>query len=76
MISGRTVAGFVKQNFITSSARRLSFATESAVQASRDAEIKSSLRNVVDVASGRNVVVTGSLQVIEFHRLQMFQPRS
>ena len=73
MINGRTVASFVKQHLITASVRHLSFASESALLTIRDAEVKSTLRNVVDVASGRNVVVTGSLQVTKFHIMQMFQ---
>ena len=76
MISGRTVARFVKQHLLTPSVRHLSFATESTLLAIRDAEVKSTLRNVVDAASGRNVVGTGSLQVKKSIVMQMFQPRS
>ena len=76
MISGRTVARFVKQHLLASSIRHLSFATESTLLAIRDAEVKSTLRNVVDAASGRNVVGTGSLQVKKSLVMQMFQPRS
>ena len=43
--------------------RLLSIQKGSSLELAREVEVKNVLRNVIDAASGKNVVSTGSLQV-------------
>jgi hypothetical protein len=67
MIRGHSVARFARQRFIAYSKRCLSFDDERALEAARENEVKSNLRKVIDKASGKNLVMTGSVQVASFH---------
>lgn len=63
MMRGHSVAKFAKQRFIVCCKRCLSFGDDRALEALRENEVKSSLRKVIDKASGKNLVMTGSVQV-------------
>ena len=72
MIRGHSVAKFARQRFIACSKRCLSFEGDSALEATRENDVKSSLRKVIDKASGKNLVMTGSVQVKAFHSISCF----
>jgi hypothetical protein len=69
MICGHSVAKFARQRFIVCGKRRLSFGDDRALEATRENEVKSNLRKVIDKASGKNLVMTGSVQVTSFHSI-------
>jgi hypothetical protein len=45
------------------------FGDDRALEATRENEVKSNLRKVIDKASGKNLVMTGSVQVTSFHSI-------
>jgi hypothetical protein len=67
MIRGHSVAKFARQRFRACGKRCLSFGDDRALEAIRENEVKSNLRKVIDKASGKNLVMTGSVQVTSFH---------
>ena len=63
-MNGRFIGGFVLCRNLSRNLKNLSTQTASQIDFVREVEVKNALRKVIDIASGKNLVSSGSLQVI------------
>ena len=63
-MNGRFIGGFVLCRNLSRNLKNLSTQAASQIDFVREVEVKNALRKVIDIASGKNLVSSGSLQVI------------
>ena len=63
-MNGRFIGSFILCRNLSRSLKNLSTQAASQIDFVREVEVKNALRKVIDIASGKNLVSSGSLQVI------------